>query len=216
MDLRLRSCITTTAISTFLCRVNGMNPLLSVLTSPYSQLQSTLFSTTFNPTNARLGNKVLRQRLKGPALAAYYPRKSATVEDIQKEFAKFDLVTWNEEEEDRLEGLQIAKLRGKGAPKKKRTADGEFYGRRRAGAFADREGEQQARRERRKRGDGRTWDLLGTTVYTCIGGVGGHLQATLRNRFGEKVIQSIQLCLLRLLSTISLPRNEIPPAFPIS
>ena len=35
-------------------------------------------------------------------------------------------MTWNEEEEDRLEGLQIAKLRGKGAPKKKRTADGEF------------------------------------------------------------------------------------------
>jgi hypothetical protein len=36
-------------------------------------------------------------------------------------------VTWNEEEEDRLEGLQIAKLRGKGAPKKKRTADGESF-----------------------------------------------------------------------------------------
>ena len=90
------------------------------------QLQCSLFSTTFNPTNARLGNKILRQRLKGPTLAAYYPRKSATVEDIQKEFAKFDLVTWNEQEEDRLEGLQIAKLRGKGAPKKKRTADGEF------------------------------------------------------------------------------------------
>jgi hypothetical protein len=36
-------------------------------------------------------------------------------------------VTWNEEEEDRLEGLQITKLRGKGAPKKKRTAEGEFY-----------------------------------------------------------------------------------------
>jgi small subunit ribosomal protein S33 len=90
------------------------------------QLQCSLFSTTFNPTNARLGNKVLRQRLKGPTLAAYYPRKSATVEDIQKEFAKLDLVTWNEQEEDRLEGLQIAKLRGKGAPKKKRTADGEF------------------------------------------------------------------------------------------
>lgn len=94
---------------------------------PHQQLQSTLFSTTFNPSNARLGNKVLRQRLKGPTLAAYYPRKSATVEDIQKEFAKLDLVTWNEEEEDRLEGLQIAKLRGKGAPKKKRTADGEFF-----------------------------------------------------------------------------------------
>lgn len=88
-----------------------------------TKLQCSLFSNTFNPNNARLGNKILRQRLKGPALAAYYPRKTATIEDIQKEFEKFDLVTWNEEEEDRLEGLQIAKLRGKGAPKKKRTAD---------------------------------------------------------------------------------------------
>jgi len=58
-------------------------------------------------------------------MAAYYPRKSATIEDIMKEFKKFDLETWNEKEEDRLEGLQIAKLRGKGAPKKKRTADSE-------------------------------------------------------------------------------------------
>lgn len=87
------------------------------------QLQCSLFSTTFNPQQQRLGNKVLRQRLKGPQLAAYYPRKSLTIEDINKEFAKFDLETWNEYEEDRLEGLQIAKLRGKGAPKKKRVAD---------------------------------------------------------------------------------------------
>jgi len=70
-----------------------------------------------------MGNKVLRERLKGPALAAYYPRNSVTIADIQKEFKRYDLETWNEEEEDRLEGLQIAKLRGKGAPKKKRTAD---------------------------------------------------------------------------------------------
>jgi len=51
-------------------------------------------------------------------------------------------MTWNEEEEDRLESLQIAKLRGKGAPKKKRTADGEFPSKldglaMREGMFAD-------------------------------------------------------------------------------
>ena len=90
------------------------------------QLECSLFSHMFNPKNARLGNKILRQRLRGPSLAAYYPRKTATIEDIQQEFKKLDLVTWNEKEEDRLEGLQIAKLRGKGAPKKKRTAEGEF------------------------------------------------------------------------------------------
>jgi len=40
-----------------------------------------------------------------------------------KEFKKFGLETWNEDEEYRLELQQIAKLRGKGAPKKKRTAE---------------------------------------------------------------------------------------------
>lgn len=40
-----------------------------------------------------------------------------------KEFKKHDLETWNEEEEDRLELLAITKLRGKGAPKKKREKD---------------------------------------------------------------------------------------------
>ena len=43
-----------------------------------------------------------------------------------REFKKFDLTGWNEEEEDRLEGIAIAKLRGKGAPKKKRTAEGKY------------------------------------------------------------------------------------------
>ena len=89
-----------------------------------SQLQCSIFSTTFNPNQQRLGNKILRQRLRGPTLAAYYPRRSTTVEDILNEFKKFDLEGYNEEEEDRLEAIQIAKLRGKGAPKKKRTAAG--------------------------------------------------------------------------------------------
>lgn len=35
--------------------------------------------------------------------------------------------TWDDDEEDRLEHLGLAKQRGKGAPKKKRTADGEFF-----------------------------------------------------------------------------------------
>lgn len=87
------------------------------------QAQCSIFSTTFNPERLRTGNKILRQRLKGPALAAYYPRKPVTIADLQKDFKRFDLETWDEYEEDRLEGLQIAKLRGKGAPKKKRTAD---------------------------------------------------------------------------------------------
>lgn len=89
-----------------------------------AQLQCSIFSTTFNPNQQRLGNKILRQRLKGPTLAAYYPRRSATIEDILNEFKKFDLKGFNEDEEERLESVALAKLRGKGAPKKKRTAAG--------------------------------------------------------------------------------------------
>jgi len=86
------------------------------------QVQCGIFSTIFNPTGERLGNKILRQRLRGPALAAYYPRRVATFKDLQKLYPGFE--TYNQFEEDRLEHLQIAKSRGKGAPKKKRTAAG--------------------------------------------------------------------------------------------
>ncbi|EHY54280.1 mitochondral 37S ribosomal protein S27 [Exophiala dermatitidis] len=86
-----------------------------------AKLQCSIFSTTFNPNQQRLGNKILRQRLRGPTLAAYYPRRSATVEDMLDEFKKFGLDGFNEDEETRFESIQIAKLRGKGAPKKKRT-----------------------------------------------------------------------------------------------
>ncbi|KAL2351823.1 mitochondrial ribosomal subunit S27-domain-containing protein [Cryomyces antarcticus] len=82
--------------------------------------QCRIFSTTFNPTNIRTGNKVLRQRLKGSALAAYYPRKVVTIRDLQKLYPNFE--TWDEEQEDRVEHILIQKSRGKGAPKKKRTA----------------------------------------------------------------------------------------------
>lgn len=42
------------------------------------------------------------------------------------EFKKFGLDGFNEDEETRFESIQIAKLRGKGAPKKKRTPSGMF------------------------------------------------------------------------------------------
>ncbi|KIW37601.1 uncharacterized protein PV06_10244 [Exophiala oligosperma] len=88
-----------------------------------SKLRCSIFSTTFNPNQQRLGNKILRARLRGPALASYYPRRSTTVEDMLNEFKRFDLEGSNEHEDARLESIQLAKLRGKGAPKKKRTAE---------------------------------------------------------------------------------------------
>jgi small subunit ribosomal protein S33 len=102
------------------------SPGLTSLRPPliHPQVQCGIFSTIFNPTSERLGNKVLRQRLRGPALASYYPRRVATFKDLQRLYPAFE--TYNEHEEDRLEHLQIAKSRGKGAPKKKRTAAGEI------------------------------------------------------------------------------------------
>lgn len=55
-------------------------------------------------------------------MAAYYPRRVATINDLRKAYP--ELLTWNEKEEDRLENVAITKARGKGPPKKKRTAAG--------------------------------------------------------------------------------------------
>ena len=52
-----------------------------------------------------MGNKILRQRLKGPAVAAYYPRKTATIKDLKREFGPV-LATWDEAEEDRFEYIE--------------------------------------------------------------------------------------------------------------
>ncbi|KAK2755653.1 mitochondral 37S ribosomal protein S27 [Arachnomyces sp. PD_36] len=87
-----------------------------------AKTQCRIFSQNFNPERLRLGNKILRQRLRGPALAAWYPRKTVSFRDLQDTYRPLGLETWNDFEEDREEAIQIAKLRGKGAPKKKRTA----------------------------------------------------------------------------------------------
>ncbi|QKX64340.1 uncharacterized protein TRUGW13939_11514 [Talaromyces rugulosus] len=84
--------------------------------------QCRIFSSTFNPQRLRLGNKVLRQRLRGPALASWYPRNTVSFRDLQDIYKPLDLETFDEGQDDREEAIQIAKLRGKGRPKKKRTA----------------------------------------------------------------------------------------------
>ncbi|KAL2041656.1 hypothetical protein N7G274_005440 [Stereocaulon virgatum] len=87
------------------------------------KLQTTLFSQTYNPQHLRTGNKILRQRLRGPAIASYYPRRLATMKDLKNAYKNFevgvDMQTWDEEEEERLERVGLKKLGGKGAPKKK-------------------------------------------------------------------------------------------------
>jgi hypothetical protein len=96
---------------------------LTPLTLP-SQVQCRIFNTVFNPTGQRLGTKILRQRLKGPALAAYYPRKVATFRDLQKAYPEWEM--YDEKEEDRLEHVQIMKAKGKGPPKKSKVKIGMY------------------------------------------------------------------------------------------
>jgi hypothetical protein len=52
-----------------------------------------------------MGTKILRQRLKGPSVAAYYPRKTATISDVKRAFGPH-LTTWDNAEEDRLEYIE--------------------------------------------------------------------------------------------------------------
>ncbi|OJJ08104.1 hypothetical protein ASPVEDRAFT_155827 [Aspergillus versicolor CBS 583.65] len=86
------------------------------------QVQCRVFSMNFNPDGLRLGNKVLRQRLRGPTLASWYPRKVVSFRDLRTTCSSLGLTAFDEVEDDREEAIQIAKLRGKGRPKKKRTA----------------------------------------------------------------------------------------------
>ncbi|KXH66094.1 hypothetical protein CSAL01_06698 [Colletotrichum salicis] len=82
--------------------------------------QCEVFATVYNPERLRTGNKILRQRLKGPAIADYYPRKVVTIKDVQREFGP-EVLTLDLEEMDRLEHIAGLKARGKSAPKKKKT-----------------------------------------------------------------------------------------------
>lgn len=78
---------------------------------PHSRLlalartQCKIFNTIFNPDRLRLGNKILRQRLRGPAMAAYYPRRIATFTDLQKAYPGFE--GYDEDEADREEHVQM-------------------------------------------------------------------------------------------------------------
>lgn len=84
----------------------GLNPAHGLLPNiPHPQVQCRIFHTTFNPDGLRMGNKVLRQRLRGPAMAAYYPRRVATFKDLKNLYPEYE--TYDDDEEDRLEGIAM-------------------------------------------------------------------------------------------------------------
>ena len=52
-----------------------------------------------------MGNKILRQRLRGPSLAKYYPPRGPDINTLARDFKKYNLEVINEPEDDRLEHL---------------------------------------------------------------------------------------------------------------
>jgi hypothetical protein len=70
-----------------------------------AQAQCQLFSTTFNPEGLRLGNKVLRKRLLGPTLTAWYPPKLVTHKDMLREFAPYELTVDDQKEDQRRDHI---------------------------------------------------------------------------------------------------------------
>ena len=68
------------------------------------KLTAKIFNTTFNPTGIRTGNKILRQRLKGPALAEYYPPRKVTIKDMRKLWPDMDFI--DEDEEQRVANVE--------------------------------------------------------------------------------------------------------------
>jgi small subunit ribosomal protein S33 len=80
-----------------------------------------VFNTTFNPEGLRLGNKILKQRLRGPALLNYYNLDVKIAKDMIKQMARINPQVYSAvdpKEEERLFGIEMRKRRGKGAPKK--------------------------------------------------------------------------------------------------
>ncbi|KAJ4353931.1 uncharacterized protein N0V89_005662 [Didymosphaeria variabile] len=84
------------------------------------KVQCKVFSTTFNPERLRVGSRILHQRLKGHSVASYYPPRIGAISQLRKLYPNFNIL--DEQEEDWLEHLNVARSRGKAPPKKKRTA----------------------------------------------------------------------------------------------
>ncbi|ORY91864.1 mitochondrial ribosomal subunit S27-domain-containing protein [Syncephalastrum racemosum] len=81
-----------------------------------AKLSCKVFQTVYNPTAARTGNKILRQRLQGPTMTAYHPQKLIHFRDIKALYPQLGLIDVDEKE--RLDEIARRKRRGKGAPKK--------------------------------------------------------------------------------------------------
>ncbi|KAJ4363338.1 hypothetical protein N0V95_001111 [Ascochyta clinopodiicola] len=62
----------------------------------------------------------MHQRLKGASVASYYPPRIGVISQLRSLYPENEIL--DDEEEDWLEHLNVARSRGKSTPKKKRTA----------------------------------------------------------------------------------------------
>lgn len=86
-----------------LLKVISYNAITIRIRTNRIQVQCRIFSMTYNPERLRIGSKILRQRLKGPSVVAYYPKKGPTLRDLRNAYP--GLETWDDDEEDRLESI---------------------------------------------------------------------------------------------------------------
>ena len=84
-----------------------------------TRLRCEIFQTSYNPTSVRTGAKYLRARLRGPSMVQYYPEE-LTVARFNRMGGGFKIQDWDEYE--RLADVEEKKRRGKGAPKKAKSA----------------------------------------------------------------------------------------------
>ncbi|KAF2106747.1 mitochondrial ribosomal subunit S27-domain-containing protein [Lophiotrema nucula] len=84
------------------------------------KVQCRIFNTTYNPQALRMGTRILHERLKGDAVAEYYPPRIGTIKQLRLLYPDYEVR--DEKEDEWLEHMQIARSRGKAPPKKKRTA----------------------------------------------------------------------------------------------
>ena len=85
------------------------------------KLTADIFDAHWNPDRTRNGAKILRAKLKGPEVAAYYGVNDSmpTFNDFKKWFPELKLV--DPKEAYRLKMVEDRKKRSKGAPKKKKS-----------------------------------------------------------------------------------------------
>ena len=84
-----------------------------------TRLRCEIFQTSFNPTSVRTGAKYLRARLRGPAMTRYYPHE-LTIAKFNRMPGDFKIQDWDEYQ--RLADVEEKKRRGKGVPKKAKSA----------------------------------------------------------------------------------------------